>query len=290
VGDVEIREQEVATPWQGVMVEPVGGSEVGLLVLAGSSGRVEHERARVFARQGVTALAIKWFGGPGQPPGICEVPLETFIAGVDLLRSAGARRIGVLGVSKGAEAALLTAVHDPRVDVVAALSPSSHVWGNVGPGFDGVQYPFRSSWTWRARPLPFVPLDGDSWAPGRSESGPVAILGWYEQSRRTFADLLPAAEIPVDRTAADILLVAGGDDAMWPSVWSAELLTVRRHAAGLPVRMISRADAGHRPRFPGESPARPSPDFLYGGTPHADARLGATAWPLILASLRGEGS
>src|SRR5262249_38271399 len=120
---VEIAERELADPWEGVLASPVPGGTAGLLILAGSSGRVERERARIFAQQGITALAIRWFGGAGQPPGICEVPLETFTAGVDLLQNAGARRIGVLGISKGAEAALLTAIRDPRVDVVVALSP-----------------------------------------------------------------------------------------------------------------------------------------------------------------------
>ncbi|MER6159703.1 acyl-CoA thioester hydrolase/BAAT C-terminal domain-containing protein [Streptomyces sp. NPDC001868] len=300
---VEVVEREVAEPWEGVLVAPARGGDVGVLVLAGSSGRVERERARLLARQGMTALAIRWFGGPGQPPGICEVPLETFTAAVGLLRAHGAARVGILGVSKGAEAALLTAVRDPRVDVVVALSPTSLVWCNIGPGLDGEHRPYRSSWTWRGRPLPFVPLD-DSWTPATptnsassatsatsaksGDSGPVAVRGWYECSERTFAELLPAAEIPVDRARADLLLMAGGDDAMWPSLPSAERLAERRRAAGAPVRLIAHPDAGHRPRLPGESPAPASPRFRHGGTPEADALLGATAWPHVLDALRGD--
>lgn len=161
---MEVHEREVSSPCEGLLVTPVGGGDAAVVVLAGSSGRVERERARILARHGVTALAIRWFGGPGQPAGICEIPLETFTAAVDVLRSAGARRIAVLGVSKGAEAALLTAVHDPRVDVVIAVSPTSRVWCNVGPGRDGRARPYRSSWTWRGEPLPFMPMD-DTWTP-----------------------------------------------------------------------------------------------------------------------------
>ncbi|MFJ7905168.1 acyl-CoA thioester hydrolase/BAAT C-terminal domain-containing protein [Streptomyces sp. NPDC096198] len=284
---MDITERDLSAPWEGVLAAPLHGSKVGVLVLAGSSGRIEHERARLLARHGVTALAIRWFGGPGQPSGICEVPLETFTTAVDLLRNGGAQRIAVLGVSKGAEAALLTAVYDPRVDAVVALSPTSRVWCNVGPGHDGAQHPYRSSWTWRGRPLPFVPMD-DSWTPGEPVTGPVAIRGWYERSEQTFAQLLPPAEIPVDRTGADLLLVAGADDAMWPSLPYAEQLARRRRSAGAAVRLISHPDAGHRPRLPGESPALPSPRFHYGGTPEADALLGRTAWPHILNALGAE--
>ncbi|MDO0929845.1 acyl-CoA thioester hydrolase/BAAT C-terminal domain-containing protein [Streptomyces sp. TG1A-8] len=285
---MDVTERELTDPWEGVLVSPTRGSEVGVLVLAGSSGRIERERARILAQQGIAALAIRWFGGPGQSPGICEVPLETFTAAVDFLRLGGARRIGILGVSKGAEAALLTAVHDPRVDVAIALSPTSRVWCNVGPGRDGAHYPYRSSWTWQERPLPFVPMD-DSWTPTEPDSGPVAIRGWYELSERSFSHLLSPAEIPVDMARADLLLVAGGDDAMWPSLPFAEQLAQRRLSAGAAVRLIARDDAGHRPRLPGENPASASPRFQYGGTPEADALLGKAAWPHVLDAL-GSGS
>jgi uncharacterized protein len=283
---VDVVERELTHPWGGVVVTPVHGSALGVLVLAGSSGRVERERARLLAQQGMTALSIRWFGGPGQPPGICEIPLETFTEAVDLLRAGGAERLGVLGASKGAEAALLTAAHDPRVDVVVAVSPTSRVWCNIGPGRDGEQRPYRSSWTWRGRPVPFVPMD-DSWTSPTASTAPVAIRGWYELSERTYADLLPPARIPVEKVRADLLLVAGGDDEMWPSLPHAERLVRHRRSAGAPVRLISRQDAGHRPRFPGESPAPASPRFRYGGTPEADALLGAAAWPHVLGMLRG---
>ncbi|GAA2747175.1 acyl-CoA thioester hydrolase/BAAT C-terminal domain-containing protein [Kitasatospora cinereorecta] len=281
---MDVVEHELASPWEAVLLEPAGGSTTGVVVLAGSSGRVDRQRARLLAEQGILALAVRWFGGPGQPPGICEVPLETFVTAVDLLQERGARRIGLVGFSKGAEAALLTAVHDPRVDAVVALSPTSLVWGNVGPGTDGQDRPYRCSWTWRGRPLPFVPHD-DAWLKGRQSDGPVAIRGWYEQSERTFAAHLDAAAIPVERARADLLLIAGGDDRMWPSVRYADQLAARRRAAGAPVRVISHADAGHRPRFPGEDPAAPSPVFDYGGTPAADAALGDAAWGPVLALL-----
>lgn len=283
---MDVTERELTNPWEGVLVTPTGGSDIGVLVLGGSSGRIEHERTRILARQGMTALSIRWFGGPGQPPGICEIPLETFTEAIGLLQTHGARRIGILGVSKGAEAALLTAVHEPRVDVVVALSPTSRVWCNVGPGRDGRERPYRASWAWQGQPLPFVPMD-DAWTPAEPGNGPVSVRGWYEQSELTFAGLLPAAELAVEKVRADLLLVAGGDDAMWPSLRFARQLAERRRSAGASVHVISREDAGHRPRLPGESPAQASQRFLYGGTPQADALLGAAAWPHIVHALRG---
>lgn len=91
----------------------------------------------------------------------------------------------------------------------------------------------------------------------------------------------------MDKARADLLLVAGGDDAMWPSLRFAEQLARRR--------LLGRSDGAsdhpsrrfyHRLRFPGESLAPASPRFRYGGTPEADARLGTVAWPHVLDALR----
>ncbi|MFJ1757006.1 acyl-CoA thioester hydrolase/BAAT C-terminal domain-containing protein [Kitasatospora sp. NPDC088134] len=285
-------EHELTEPWEGVLLEPAPGTATGagVLVLSGSSGRIERVRARLLAEQGLLALAVRWFGGPGQPPGICEVPLETFVAAVDLLRERGAGRIGILGASKGAEAALLTAVRDPRVDAVVGLSPTSLVWCNLGPGHDGRERPYRSCWTWRGEPVPFVPMDETWFAELPDTEGPVAVRGSYGRSERTFVDRLDAAAIPVERAAADLLLVAGGDDAMWSSLRYAEELAARRRAAGRPVRVIARHDAGHRLRFPGEGPAAPSEVYDYGGTAHGDALLGEAAWGPVVDLLTGRRS
>ncbi|MFD9947975.1 acyl-CoA thioester hydrolase/BAAT C-terminal domain-containing protein [Nonomuraea sp. NPDC059023] len=248
-----------------------GAGEVGVLVLAGSSGRIDSARCDLLAAHGLTALSIRWFGGAGQSPGIREIPLETFVAGLDMLAEAGARRLTVLGLSKGAEAALSLACVEPRVEAVVALSPSSVVW--AGFGVAG-----RSSWTWRGRPLPFAPYPPE-WPAG---GPPTSFRAFYERGLA----LAPAeSAIPLERSRADVVLVAGGDDQMWPSLTFAHALAARRD-----VRLISHPRAGHRPRLPGEPAPAPSSSYMYGGAPHADAELGERAWPEILRALRGRGT
>jgi hypothetical protein len=82
----------------------------------------------------------------------------------------------------------------------------------------------------------------------------------------------------VDRIAGDVLLVAGGDDRLWPSCDMAEEIVARRDAAGLSTTLVSHPRAGHRVVLPGEQPAPPS-HLVHGGTPEADAGLGALLWP-----------
>ena len=263
---------------QGVLVGGDGPrSRVGVLVLAGSSGRVDVVRARSFADLGAVALAQRWFGGSGQASGICEIPVEEFVRGVDLLVDAGASRVVVVGVSKGAEGALHLAVVDDRVDGVVALSPSSVSWANLGPGLDGQVTPARSSWSWCGQPLPFVPYD-PAWV---DPDPPVSYRALYESSMVVFADRVGVASIPVERARAEIVAVAGGDDLMWPSLLFAQQLEARRGAVGF--ELLVGSDAGHRITFPGETAALDrAAVYAYGGSQAADEALGAVAWRAAL--------
>lgn len=279
-----VTEESLTGPLQGTTVRPKGArSSTGVLVLAGSSGRVDVARARLLAQHGAYALALRWFGGVGQPPGICEIPLETFTAAIDWLVEQGSQRVSIVGLSKGAEAALLVAVHDARVDAVVAIAPSSVTWANVGPGHDGVDYPYRSSWSWVGRPLPFVPYD-ESWAPPAGQQ-PVSFRPLYEASLRAHPEAAAAAAIPIEQARGRVLLVAGGDDALWPSAAFADALAARCRTAGRPVGLVTHPGAGHRPIFPGESPPTQPTHLAHGGSVATDAALGHAAWPHVLAYL-----
>ncbi len=89
--------------------------------MAGSSGRLDVGRANLLASRGTTALALRWFGGEAQPVVPCEIPLDTFTEAIDML-AVECERIVLMGLSYGAEAALLTASVDGRVDAVVALA------------------------------------------------------------------------------------------------------------------------------------------------------------------------
>jgi pimeloyl-ACP methyl ester carboxylesterase len=269
-------------PISGELVIGSKTATTGIVILSGSSGRIDVGRARLFAEMGATALALQWFGGKGQPSGICEIPLETFFQATDYLTTLGCQRIIFVGTSKGAEAALLVAAHDLRVSAVVAMSPSSVVWGNIGPGKDGIALPERSSWSLNGRPLDFVPAD-----PGwerEYRDGLVSYRGLFERCLRHFDNAVGPAQIPVERASGEVVLVAGGDDALWPSDQFAEHLFERRKANGKSVSLVYEAEAGHRILLPGEKTSR-STLHAHGGEDEADARLGKKAWQKILALL-----
>ena len=278
VHDVVVR--EVARP-EGVLVSPSSaGGRTGVLVLSGSSGRVERERATLLGRAGATALTYRWFGDDGQPSGIFEFPLESFDWAVESL-AAQCDRVVLMGASKTAEAFLLYAADDPRVDAVVAISPSHVVWGNVGPGPDGSLRPQSSSWSRGGSVVPFVPYDDEAEVAG----DPPVLAPMYRRSLHTFADRVAAATIPAERFFGDVLLVAGGDDQLWPSLDWARTIEDRRTAHGLPTTVVTHPDAGHRVILPGEQPATGGIRMARGGSDAADRALGRLAWPELLRVL-----
>ena len=268
----------------GLLVVPDGvAPRYAVLVLSGSSGRIEEGRVRLLARSGVAAMSVRWFGDSGQPPGICEIALESLSAHVDRLADHG-EHLALLGLSKSAEAALLLAAEQERIRLVIALSPSSVVWANVGPGLDGHDHPDRSSWTRNGKPLPFVPYD-QSWSPPQGK--PPAFRPMYERSLALFPDEARQATIPVERISGRLILSAGGDDQVWPSLNFAEAIAARRADHGLPTTSITHPDAGHRLLFPGERALTAGDrNIARGGSPTANAELGRRVWQAMTEAFR----
>ena len=86
-----------------------GDGPTGVLVLSGSSGRVESARCDVLAGLGATAASYRWFGET-----VDRVPLESFEEPLASLHER-CDRLVVLGTSKGAEAALLLGALHPEI-------------------------------------------------------------------------------------------------------------------------------------------------------------------------------
>lgn len=270
-----MREKTLRGP-EGVLVIPEKHCGTAVLTVGGSSGRVDGDRARLLAAHGALAMSIRWFGGPGQPAGPRLVPLETFTDALDRL-APECDRLVIAGTSFGAEAALLVASYDERVDGCIGFAPSAYVWGYVEP--DGSQV---SHWSYDGRSVPAIPFDV-RWTP---DTDPPAYVGCYRQSLRTAdAATVASATIPAERIG-ELLLVAGGDDQVWPAADFAERLAARRRSRGLPTDLVTGRDAGHRTLLPGEQPVSAGQAMRRGGTDATNRELGALAWPHVRHLLR----
>ena len=176
-------------------------------------------------------------GAPGLPKTLGLVPLEYFKTAIDWLRAqpgVDASRLGIVGTSVGAEAALVIAAHYPEIRVVVAGAPSSVVWPGISQG-NAVP---PSSWSIRGQPLPDLPY---GWT-----GSFISIFALYADGLKAI-DAHPDAVIPVERINGPIILVCGQVDTLWPSCPMADQVAARLRQKGFKpaIQVLTYPDAGH---------------------------------------------
>jgi dienelactone hydrolase len=263
---------------------PPSANSPGLLVLGGSEGGLSSEDvAALLASRGYTAVALAYFGAEGLPASLDEIPVEYFERAIRLLERGSSGAIGIVGTSKGAEAALVIASRNPDVKTVVAYAPSNVVWSCICA--DGT----HASWSEAGASLPFVP-PGTNPNYHPSSGGPIRPTENYTYRLRD-SSVAARAEIPVERIRGPILLVAGGEDGLWPSLRMANgVLARRRRLGGFPAdAVLAYAGAGHligKAYLPAGSTVVGGGRLETGGTPEANAAAQADSWPRVLAFLR----
>lgn len=261
------------------------------MVLGGSQGGLDAQGAVAFAEAGFTTLALAYFGVEPLPAALLEVPVEYVGRAIDWLRAqpeVGGRRVGLVGRSKGAELALQVAASYPEhVSAVVGYSSSAVVWQGLPADRRGWREEPRSSWSFEGRPVPFLPL-----AKPRARdlprlvasmlAGKMAFRPAYE---RALADeeARERATIPLERIAGPVLLISGTDDQLCPAPTLGELAMSRleRHKHPFPDQHVTYLGAGHLIGAPGHRSANTG-RIAVGGSPEADQRASAEAWPSVV--------
>jgi len=271
---------------------PNTGSLPGLILLGGSDGQPMKERSALLASNGYAVLNLFYFGRGPLPKEFAEVPLEYLTNAVSWLQAherVDPARIGVIGHSRGAEAALLIATLRSDVKAVVVVAPSSVVW--PGPGASGY---FQSAWSLNRKELPYVPL--------KFSKGFGAFLkelgGETQIEHRPLFEhglknkrAVELATIPVEKIRGALLLISGKDDRVWPSTPMAEMIIarLRERPHALTVRHITYENAGHSFGLPGVTQSDNSKTILkMGGTVAGNAEAAVQSWQTTLEFLQLE--
>ncbi len=281
---------------RGILALPQGdGPFPAVLAFGGSEGGTGSGefRALYLASLGVASLGVGYFGAPGLPDDLEEVPLE--ILEGDLARLASdpridPERIAVMGGSRGGELALLLGERFPVVRGVIATVPSGLVWGATTGGD-------AAAWTDDGQPLAYVPWSGSMPEVNPGDDGDrVTFRGSFlADVAAASPDQLDLATIRAERAAGPVLLIAGDDDQLWPSCVLAEVTMERLRAAGRTGdALLCLPEAGHAIGMPGWSTVdtvevwRDDLDayMVLGGTPQGNARASRVADTAIRAFLR----
>lgn len=238
----------------------------GVLEFGGSEGGLGGQQlASALASAGYPTLDIAYFGEPGLPSTLRNIPLEYFARALRwLARQPGVLRHGVYvsGASRGSEAALLLGAYYPGlVRGVIASVPSDVA---------NCSYPVCSgpAWTLHGKALPYT-----------------------VQAHNPYPSDDPAAVIPVQKIHAPVFLDCGTDDQVWPSCDYAQAIQSHLTAAGDRYAHVLYRYAGaghfvgtlvpHQPILPGDT----SPLAGQGDTPLANADADARLWQALLSFL-----
>ncbi|MFL5927102.1 MAG: acyl-CoA thioester hydrolase/BAAT C-terminal domain-containing protein [Gaiellaceae bacterium] len=225
-----------------------------VVALNGSGGGHTELPWAVIASHGYPTLSLGYFGEDGLPPTLKDVPLEYFEKALRWLGGqpgVDPRRLVVVGISRGGEAALLLGATYPElVHGVVACTPSADVL--PPPRGSG------SAWTMNGKPIALGPL------PVESIGAPTWITGGGKDeladSAQAVQDLLARAKAHARANVNGAVYAGAG------------------HAVGcvipnqpLPEQFSLGAAGGY---------------FERGGTAAANEAAAAASWPRLLALLR----
>jgi len=281
----------------GVLVEPRSKADCAVVVLGGSEGGLHEADAVALAQEGFAALALAYFGAPGVPSGLVDVPLEYVFRALDLLSTRGyaSGSIGLVGGSRGGELALLVGSHDERVGSVVSVVGSGVVTAGIDLSagrFDRILETSGAAWTLAGRALPHLPYVVTPDLVRSIERGePVALRDAF--AALPDGDELDAISIPVERVRGGVLLVSAGDDGMWDGAGFSEVAAERLRAADHPYPWahVVLAGVGHLIAGPPGGPVAPfgpgpGVTFRFGGDPVLTADARAETWSRTVGFLR----
>lgn len=208
-----------------------------LIVMGGSDGYYSLAKliAERFCERGITALALAWWNQPGLPLELNRVPVEVVRDAARTLHGLGYEKVGVWGISKGAELALIAAASFPDdLSCVVAASPIDVVCQGLGKkgGAKGLldQPIDHSGWMLAGRELPYAPM---SFSVGRIlrdslRGRGLDMLSCYEGFDRAPEEV----RIKVENNSGPVLLVCSAQDSMWPAAQAARAMQRRLDGHG----------------------------------------------------------
>ncbi|KAM8933934.1 bile acid-CoA:amino acid N-acyltransferase-like [Pelodytes ibericus] len=218
---------------RGTIFCPSGdGPFPGVIDLYGGAGGLVEYRASLLASRGFVVLALAFFAYDDLPKSFHKLDIEYFEEAAQLLlkhpKVAGPK-VGVLGVSKGAEIALVMASYLPQIGATISINGTSKLYG--------------STFYYKGKPI----LKGTNYTPEKmmiTEEGLMCTAGLYDEKTES--------HIPVEKASGPILFVAGEKDQYYNSKYFAEsaLARMRKHRKRNGI-ILSLPGAGHLIEPPG---------------------------------------
>ena len=202
-----------------------------LICFSGSDGGIELAKslAEVFSSNGLTTLALAYVLEEGLPKQFSCVPIDFLEKAATKLHSIGYEKVGVWGISKGAELALTAGSLMPElINAVIAVAPMN----TVCQGFvkdKGISFIKTSSWSFHGEEIPYTPYTTEKFPLGSilRKSIKAREITMYDLYLPLVENPKPEAVIKVEKINGPVLLISSKMDTMWPSEIAAKQIIKR---------------------------------------------------------------
>lgn len=262
-----------------------------VLVLGGSSGfSWTRNMAALLASNGFPSMALHYFGKKGLPPMLSLIPLEYFQKAIKWLEErdeVDKGRISAVGISKGAELALLLGSMFLQIKAVVGYAPFSSA-------MQGLAMKQESTWTYRGEQVPFLSVWDYDGLFEKEPSGPISFRDFYLNNYKRKPEEAEKAAIKVEKTNGPVLVISGKDDRAAPSDYCGERIVERLSKAGFSHKYehLCFKDAGHSLGYV-NTPSTVTRVFIptmgfhldLGGDPQKTADARSSAWKKVMEYL-----
>lgn len=214
--------------WDGLLYAN-GNHEKIMIIFSGSDGGLQHagKSAKYLSDNGIPALALGYFKTKHTKKALDRIPVELMKDAFDYLRGLGYQKIGIEGVSKGAELAFAAAIAYPIFFTVIVKTPS---WF-YSEGLKSGQPAGHSCWTLKGKEIPFTPYKDRKF---HALKMLVKAKEFNILSVNTGKKVTEESVIPVEKIKAPILMFSTKADTVWPSEESCRKIRERLESKHFP--------------------------------------------------------
>ena len=211
-----------------------------VITFGGSEGSIYETMADYLSSDGYEVVAVYYFGQQGQSENLSKVPLEIYeeIYSYIKINCKNIDQITIVGISRGAELALLMSTYYDSINNVVLFAPSSYVFGGIDYG--------NPAWIYEGKPLEYLN--------GEVKGIPFFQLTLCYGLNKPYKNIigsdaiiknssnLEESRIKVEDSNARILIFYGTNDEVWNSK---DMSKVIEEYAKKEVMVYEYKDAGH---------------------------------------------
>lgn len=208
--------------FEGILYPVTNRKDKVIIIVSGSNGGLTMTKqcAKFYAENGIPSLALALFKTQETSKDLSCVPIEYVESAIKYLKNMGYKNIGIDGMSKGSELALLSATMFKDLTCVIARVPSYF----ISEGLISKRPSGTSCWSYQRKEIPFAKYKS------RNFNIPKIMIKereWNLLSINSDKNVTSESIIPVEKINGAVLLLSSINDTVWSSFESSKYIENR---------------------------------------------------------------